>query len=67
LEATVEQLKELFRLSYLLTNKMLKPVTLVRIDERNGNLVILAGNEIDITVSKQGVVNYDETEFQGDE
>jgi hypothetical protein len=60
MEPTVEQLKELFRLSYLLT-KMLLPVNLVRTDERTGDLVILAGDEIEVTVDKQGRVNYDQT------
>ncbi len=57
---TVEQLKELFRLSYQLT-KMLIPINLVRIDERTDDLVILVGDEIEITVDKQGRVSYDQT------
>ncbi|WP_445291769.1 DUF6888 family protein [Calothrix sp. NIES-2098] len=32
-----------------------------RIDESTGELVILAGDEIEITVDKQGIVNYDQT------
>ncbi|MCC5641110.1 hypothetical protein LC593_35875 [Nostoc sp. CHAB 5844] len=60
MKPTVEQLKELFRLSYQLT-KMLIPINLVRIDERTDDLVILAGDEIEITVDKQGRVNYDQT------
>jgi len=46
---------------------MLRPVNLVTIDDRNGKLVILAGNEIDITVDKKGKVSYEPTEFQSDE
>jgi hypothetical protein len=60
MQPTMEQLRELFRLSYQLT-KMLIPINLVRIDERTDELVILAGDEIEITVDKQGIVNYDQT------
>ncbi|NEU75234.1 hypothetical protein PI95_022400 [Hassallia byssoidea VB512170] len=66
MEPTVEQLKELFRRSYLLT-KIFLPIYLVRIDERTDDLVILAGDEIEITVDKEGRVGYDQTEFQNDE
>lgn len=66
-EPTSEQLKQLYRLSRLLTNTFLKSITLVRTDERNGDLVILAGDEIDISVDRQGKVNYDKTGFQGHE
>ncbi|MGI2904869.1 DUF6888 family protein [Tolypothrix sp. VBCCA 56010] len=66
MEPTVEQLKELFRLSYLLT-KIFLPIYLVRIDERTDDLVILAGDKIEITVDKEGRVGYDQTEFQNDE
>jgi len=44
---------------------MLRPVNLVVMDDRNGKLVILAGNEIDITVDKKGKVSYEPKEFQG--
>ncbi|WP_279239816.1 hypothetical protein [Scytonema sp. UIC 10036] len=42
-------------------------MTLVRIDRRNGDLVILSGEEIDVSVDKQGNVSYDQTGFQNDE
>ncbi len=63
---TREQLEQLYRLSYQLT-KMLRPINLVTIDDRNGKLVILAGDEIDITVDRQGQVSYEQTGFQSDE
>ncbi|GAA6618202.1 DUF6888 family protein [Scytonema sp. NUACC26] len=66
-EPTFKQLQQLYRLSHLLTNIFLKPVTLVRIDRRNGDLVILSGEEIDVSVDKQGNVSYDQTGFQNDE
>ncbi|MFL9453824.1 MULTISPECIES: DUF6888 family protein [Nostocales] len=63
---TREQLEQLYRLSYQLT-KMLRPINLVTIDDRNGKLVILAGDEIDITVDRQGQVSYEQTGFQSNE
>jgi hypothetical protein len=66
-EPTFRQLQQLYRLSHLLTNIFLKPVTLVRIDRRNGDLVILSGEEIDVSIDKQGNVSYDQTGFQNDE
>lgn len=41
---TNNQLRGLYRLSYWLTYIMLQPVHLVCIDERTGNLYVLAGN-----------------------
>jgi len=61
-EPTPEQLQQLYRLSYQLT-KMLRLISLVTIDDRNGFLVILAGEEIDITVDRQGKVSYEQTGF----
>jgi hypothetical protein len=46
---------------------MLRPINLVTIDDRNRKLVILAGDEIDITVDQQGKVSYEQTGFQSDE
>lgn len=63
---TPEQLEQLYRLSYQLT-KMLRPINLVTIDDRNGKLVILAGEEIDIAVDQQGKVSYEQTGFQSNE
>jgi hypothetical protein len=66
MQPTPEQKDELFRLSYLLTN-MYIPVNLVRLDQRTGRLIILAGDELEIIVTKQGKVVYDEAELQNDE
>ncbi|MEH2380141.1 MAG: hypothetical protein V7K27_14850 [Nostoc sp.] len=63
MKPTPQQLEQLYRLSYILTNQMLKPITLVRMDERDSSLAMLAGDEIDITISKEGKVGYDQTEF----
>lgn len=42
------QLKGLYRLSYWLTYIMLQPIHLVCVDERTGNLYILAGSDEDL-------------------
>ena len=41
---TDKQLKGLYRLSYWLTYIMLQPIHLVCVDDRTGNLYVLAGN-----------------------
>jgi hypothetical protein len=41
---TDAQLRGLYRLTYRLTYIMLQPIHLVCIDDRTGNLYILAGN-----------------------
>ncbi len=68
LEPTSKQKDELFRLCYLLTS-MYTPINLVRVDERTGRLIILAGeqDEFEIIVTKQGRVVYDEAELQSNE
>jgi hypothetical protein len=63
---TPEQKDQLYRLTYLLTN-MYVPINLIRIDDRTGRLIILAGNELEIVVTKQGKVAYEEAELQDDE
>ena len=49
-EPTLAQLKRLYLLSYTLTNVMFQPIHLIRLDERNGNLFILAGHQENIEV-----------------
>jgi hypothetical protein len=48
---------ELFRVCQNLT-QMYLPLNLVRLDERTGNVVILAGEEIVIVIDKTGNVDY---------
>ncbi len=44
-EPTEAQLLKLYRICYILTNMMFQPIHIVRLDERTGNLFILAGHE----------------------
>lgn len=55
---TDAQLRGLYRLSYRLTYLMLQPIHLVCIDNRTGNLYILAGNteNIEIQITSNGEV-----------
>jgi hypothetical protein len=57
-EPTVAQLKRLYLLSYTLTNVMFQPIHIIRLDERNNNLFILAGHQenIEIIISPNGEV-----------
>ncbi len=57
-EATLSQLKRLYLISYTLTNVMFQPIHIVRIDERNNNLFILAGHQenIEIVIAPNGEV-----------
>jgi hypothetical protein len=57
MKPTVEQTMELFRVCQNLT-QMYLPLNLVRLDERTGNVVILAGEEIVIVIDKIGNVDY---------
>lgn len=57
MKPTVEQTMELFRVCQNLT-QMYLPLNLVRLDERTGNVVILAGEEIVIVIDKTGNVDY---------
>jgi hypothetical protein len=43
----------MFRVCYQLT-MMFQPIYLVRIDERTNNIVVLAGEEIQIAVDRKG-------------
>lgn len=57
-EPTLAQLKSLYLLSYTLTNVMFQPIHIIRLDERNNNLFILAGHQenIEIVISPEGEV-----------
>ncbi len=55
-QSTEAQLKKLYRLCYVLNNVMFQPIHIVRLDERTGNLFILAGRKetIEFEVDSQG-------------
>ena len=42
---TQAQLQKLYVVSHTITNIMFQPIQIVRLDERTGNLLILAGKE----------------------
>jgi hypothetical protein len=56
MEPTVAQLKSLYRQSQWLTNIAFAPIHIVRLDERTGNLFILAGIEetIELQINPTG-------------
>lgn len=49
-EPTIAQMKSLYRQCHWLTNVVFQPIYVVRLDERTGNLFILAGHEESIEV-----------------
>ncbi|OUL26904.1 hypothetical protein BV372_26125 [Nostoc sp. T09] len=53
-----QQLRTLYRLCHLLTNMMLQPIHIVRLDERTLNLFILAGQdeEIELEIQADGSI-----------
>lgn len=53
---TEAQLRKLYRLGYVLSNVMFQPIHIIRLDERTGNLFILAGREetIEFEIDSQG-------------
>lgn len=55
-EPTEAQLKSLYRQSQWLTNVAFVPIYIVRLDERTGNLFILAGSEesIELQIKPDG-------------
>ena len=57
-EITLKQLKSLYLLSYTLTNVMFQPIHIIRLNERNNNLFILAEHQenIEIVISPKGEV-----------
>ncbi|NER27441.1 MAG: hypothetical protein F6J89_07340 [Symploca sp. SIO1C4] len=52
------QLRRLYRISYRLTNVMLVPIHIIRIDERTGNIFVLAGYDegIELEITPNGEV-----------
>ena len=55
-QPTEAQLKKLYRLGYVLSNVMFQPIHIIRLDERTGNLFILAGRDetIEFEVDSKG-------------
>ena len=55
-QPTEAQLKKLYRLGYVLSNVMFQPIHIIRLDERTGNLFILAGPDatIEFEVDSEG-------------
>ncbi len=49
-EPTIAQMQSLYRQCHWLTNVVFQPIHVVRLDERTGNLFILAGHEESIEV-----------------
>jgi hypothetical protein len=58
MKPTVEQTMQLFRICQQLTNMYL-PIYLVRLDERTSNIIMLAGEEIEVYINPQGEVTYE--------
>jgi hypothetical protein len=63
LEPTAEQKTVMHRICQQLT-KMYAPIYLVTTDSRTGDLIIIAGEEIEVSVSKDGKVRYESTESE---
>ena len=55
-QPTEAQLKKLYRLGYVLSNVMFQPIHIIRLDERTGNLFILARRDetIEFEVDSKG-------------
>ena len=55
-QPTEAQLKKLYRLGYVLSNVMFQPIHIIRLDERTGNLFMLAGRDetIEFEVDSKG-------------
>jgi len=61
-EPTEAQLRTLYIQCYALTNVMFQPIHIVRLDERSGNLFILAGQTetLEFEIDPQGrLVEYE--------
>ncbi|HLP90349.1 MAG TPA: hypothetical protein VK184_17405 [Nostocaceae cyanobacterium] len=50
---TNEQAQALYRICYLLTN-ICKSIELVRLDERTGNLYVIAGENLEFEIKPSG-------------
>jgi len=62
MQPTETQLRKLYVQCYTLTNIMFQPIHLIRMDERSGNLFILAGLEetLEFEINPQGrLVEYE--------
>ncbi|MGK7872499.1 MAG: hypothetical protein AB4426_04075 [Xenococcaceae cyanobacterium] len=55
---TEAQLRTLYRQCHLLTNVVFQPIHIIRLDERTGNLFVLAGHEetIEFEINLNGEV-----------
>jgi hypothetical protein len=53
----------MYRICQQLT-KMYTPIYLVTTDRRTGDLIIIAGEEIEVSVNPEGKVNYESTEAE---
>ena len=55
-EPSSAQLKRLYLLGYTLTNVIFQPIHIIRLDERNQKLFILAGHQenIEIVITSNG-------------
>ncbi len=53
---SLKQLQKLYIVCHTITNVMLQPIHIVRIDERTGNIFILAGEqeEIELEITPTG-------------
>ncbi|HYX15681.1 MAG TPA: hypothetical protein VE944_15195 [Nostoc sp.] len=63
MEPTAEQKTAMYRICQQLT-KMYTPIYLITTDRRTGDLIIIAGEETEISISPEGKVNYDSTEAE---
>lgn len=59
MEPTPAQLRSLYAQSYALTNLMFLPIQIVRLDERTGNLFILAGQDLELEIAPDGLLEID--------
>ncbi|NJK51366.1 hypothetical protein HC931_27680 [Candidatus Gracilibacteria bacterium] len=55
-QPTFKQLQKLYIVCYTITNVMFQPIYIVRIDERTGNIFVLAGaeEEIELEITPTG-------------
>ena len=62
LEPTIAQLRSLHIQCHILTNIRFQPIHIVRLDERTGNIFILAGQEelLEFEIDPQGRLTDDE-------
>ena len=63
MEPTPEQKTVMYRICQQLT-KMYTPIYLITTDTRTGDLIIIAGEEIEASISPEGKVSYESTEAE---